>query len=110
MFIPLPDPSPALLQLGVLRYGDGHFPVHGTITDPERPPVVVQGNAEMTPNIEVTLQGATVDFTIRQTLTYHLLLDASLNGSYKLIGFEASGGGQAETLTDEGILTRVPCP
>jgi len=110
LFIPLPEPAPALLQLGVLRYGEGHFPVHGTITDTGRPPVVVQGNAERTPDIQVTLQGSSVESTIRQTLTYHILLDASLNGSYKLIGFEALGGGLAESLTDEGTLTHVPCP
>jgi len=104
-----PDEPPALLQMGVLSYGDNHFPVHGTITGPDRAPVVLHGNAEFTPNLEATLQGSATESTIRQTLTIHLLFEPSLNGIYKLIGFEAPGGGAAESLTDEGIITLVPC-
>ena len=72
--------------------------------------MVVHGNAELTRNgIEASLQGTAFGGTYREANSYHLALDANLNGTYRALGFEAIGGGPIEGLTDEGVLTLTPC-
>ncbi|PLY15313.1 MAG: hypothetical protein C0631_07570 [Sedimenticola sp.] len=102
------DQTTGTLKLGVTQIGS-HFPVYGKLTTDEFA-LVVQGNAETTSQgIEVVLHGAGFNGMERIVTTYHLLLNGTLNGSYRSIGFESLGGMTPETMTDEGSLAIVPC-
>ena len=105
------DGATALLQLGVLSYGDGHFPVHGRIIPADGPAVVVSGNTEVTAaGIEATLQGSELESGDISTVTLHLLLDpVNFNGTYNVISVWSEVAGEAEAETDRGTASLVPC-
>ena len=106
-----PEQQTGILKLGVLRFGAGHFPLYGRISSPDFGDVIVNGNAELTSKgIEAALQGMSFEGQTRQGWMIHLLLDGSLNGSFRIISFESEGGQQFETITDEGVLTQASCP
>lgn len=105
----LDEPESATLKLGVLSFGENHFPLSGLLSFAEGD-MVLHGNAELTKNgIEASLQGTAFGGSYRETSSYHLVLDANFNGTYLGLGFEAIGGGSIEGLTDEGVLTLTPC-
>ena len=105
------DAATAMLELGVLSYGDGHFPLHGRIIPSDGPAVVVSGNTEVTPaGIEASLQGSELESGEISAVTLHLLLDPiTFNGSYRVISVWSESPGEAEAETDRGTATLVPC-
>ena len=104
-----PEQMAATLQLGVAQLGNRHFPLYGSLSSTEGV-LVLHGNAESTSSgIQVTLHGSRFGGMFRESMTFHLLLDGSLNGSYRSLGFETIGGQQPEALTDEGSLTLIEC-
>lgn len=103
------DQSVSTVRLGVTQAGGNHFPLSGTVATDEGV-FVVSGNAEFTSSgIEAVLHGVLFNGMVRMVNSFHLLLDNTLNGSYRAVGFEAVGGMTPEALTDEDTLTLIQC-
>ena len=109
------DPETFQWRLGVLSYGAGHFAMNGRAVRATsgyvRP---MHGNAEVVDgSVVMTLVSSEAESVsgTRESSTFNVVLDvATLGGRYRQIGVEAPGGGMAESVTDEGTLSRVSCP
>jgi hypothetical protein len=71
-----PTDKPMILQLGIMSYGAGHFPVHGKIISREGDYIQpVHGNAELyNDKVEISLSGSELD-PIIVPLTKHIILN-----------------------------------
>jgi hypothetical protein len=95
------------LRLGILAFGDDHFPVFGTATT-QRGEWVIHGNAEFTSSgLQATLNGSTTDPYFIATIQIHVDVD---RGYFYALGFESPYGTEPLPISDEGFIGSVRCP
>jgi hypothetical protein len=99
-----------ILQLGVLRYGDGHFTLNGKINNIDFY-TVVHGNAELiNGRIEMVLNLAEVDPFIVPSVVYVSLDPATLAGTFHELIFESNDGVNYFFDPVQGTFTPIACP
>ena len=101
-----------ILQLGIMSYGAGHFPVHGKIIC-EDYIELMHGNAEFNKydgKVEISLTGSEVDPVIVPK-TIHMILNLpNLGGTFHEIRWESGTSPPYQVETDQGTLTSTVCP
>ena len=107
-----PTDKPMILQLGIMSYGAGHFPVHGKkFRDGGDHITPVHGNAELWQGkVEISLTGSEVDPVIAPT-TMHIILNLpDFDGTFHWIIWEPETSPPYQIETDQGTLTPTVCP
>jgi hypothetical protein len=95
------------LRLGILAFGDDHFPVFGTART-QRGTWVLHGNAELTSSgLQATLNGSTTDPYFIATIRIHVDVD---RGYFYALGFESPYGTDPLPISDEGLIDSSSCP
>jgi len=104
----------ALLKLGVLDIGDGHFLLSGKLFDKGHLKEVVHGNAEIEgSNVIATLNSSDKDDKEIVTGTRHMIVDLStFNGTAEGIfhGYEYSNQLIETEYKGGDVLTFISCP
>ena len=105
-----PTDEPNILQLGIMSYGAGHFPVHGKIIceDYIQP---IHGNAELyNDKVEISLSGSELDPVI-VPITMHIILNLpDFDGTFHGTSWEPETSPPYQIVTDQGTLTPTVCP
>jgi hypothetical protein len=101
-----------ILQLGIMSYGAGHFPVHGKIICVDYIELM-HGNAELNEydgKVEISLTGSELDPVI-VPITMHIILNLpDFEGTFHEIYWESDSSPPYQIETDQGTLTPTVCP
>ncbi|MBW2164017.1 MAG: hypothetical protein JRF43_06155 [Deltaproteobacteria bacterium] len=102
--------QPNILQLGIMSYGAGHFPVHGKKICGDYIQVM-HGNAELWDGkVEITLTGTELDPQILPT-TMHIILNLpDFEGTFHEMYWESGTSPPYQIETEQGTLTLTACP